>query len=323
MFKTNYKLVEEQVSKRPGSYHGLQEAALLTSEADYRTIFESLGGTKSWVELGSGHGLGPLLFAHLHPDAQAVGIEFELPRFDVGQQLKSSAGLNNVTFIHADLLYCDIPVGDVYFFYFPTGLVLDRILSVLGEREGDFKIVAIESHGDFLDRIARENWLVQRTQIPLQSGRHASHAVVFEKVGQKSSSLHDYSFKRQYLLLQDSQGEWIGETYGLEWLKENQYQLEVPPRSFQQEDVKQILSLEDIETHFHSALFLRHLKNLTFKTNLGEFHGSLRKIYVRPCFKVEISSGQQVEWEDISQIYLESSLCYDSSSGYFSFPHVV
>lgn len=323
MFKTNYKLVEENVSTRPGSYPGLEEAALLTSEEDFRAIFNSIPESSSWIEFGSGHGLGPLLFGHLHPQGHSTGIEFEESRYKASLELKDKSGLQNVSFIHADLLNCDIPEGDVYFFYFPTGIVLDRILFELGKRTGSFKLIAIESHGDFLERLKKENWLKVIQEIPLKSSRHNSHALVFEKCGTKSSSLHDYSFQKNFLILQDSSGEWIGETYGLEWLNSNQFQLLVPPRSFLQEDVKKIVSLEGIESRFHPALRLRHLKQLTFKTSQGEFKGALRKIYVRPSFRVEISSGQLVEWEEISQIYWETSLCYDSSSGYFSYPHVV
>lgn len=323
MFQTDFKAVEKDVSERAGNYSGLDPEALLTSEEDFRRIFSSLPDLEIWVELGSGHGLGPLLFSYLYPEKKSIGIEFERPRFEASIELKEKHELTNVNFIHGDLLHCEIPAGDAYFFYFPTGPVLDRILHELGSREGALKIIAIESHGDFLGRLNKESWLKEVMEIPLTSPRHCNVARVFEKISKKEASLHDYSFQKKFLFIHNDSSEWIGESFGLEWLKDDEYQCVIPPRSFKQSEVRTILDLEGIDKRFHPALLLRPLGNLKIVTETRELLGQLRKIYVAPCFKVEISSGEQVEWEKIRQIYWENNLCFDSSLDYFFYPHVV
>lgn len=323
MFHTDYQAVEENVSERSGSYRGLKSEALLTSEEDFRRIFASLPDINVWVELGSGHGLGPLLFAYLHPQKKSIGIEFEISRYAASVELQKKHQLTNVTFIHGDLLTCEIPKADTYFLYFPTGMVLDRVLQELGTRDENFRIVAIESHGDLLARLKKETWLKETLDVVLSSQRHCEVARVFEKVSLKQTDLHDFSFQKKYLVLKDDLTEWIGESFGLEWLRNDEYQLLIPPRSFKLSEVKGIQSLQEIPARFHPALLLRGLGNLKIVTQTHELAGQFRKIYVAPCFKVEISSGEQVEWEKIRQIFWENTLCYDSSLDYFFYPHAV
>lgn len=324
MVTENFTNVELMVSNQSGSYKGLSEDALLTCEEDFRSIFSCLPDVTIWVELGSGHGLGPILFASLHPDKAAIGIEFETARFSVGENYKNESRLKNVQFINADLLTCDLPLGDVYFLYFSTGIVLDRILCELGKRTDYFKVVAIESHGDLLPRLSQENWLRSVQKIPLKSARHFPHAIIFEKFAAKNPSLHDKSFCENYLLIASEDGsEWIGESYGLEWSPGEKVHLLTPPRTVCISQVKNVFNLDDIQVKFHSALQLRKLGLLTFCTPSGNKEGYLRKIFVSPSFSVEISSGEQVEWGDIGKIFWGQILCYDSSSDYFFYPHVV
>lgn len=322
MFQTDYRAVEKNISQRPGSYPGLPQEALLTSEEDFKRIFHSLPHIKIWAELGSGHGLGPLLFAHLFPHKKSIGIEFEDSRYQVSCELQKQHHITNVEFIRGDLLECCLPVADTYFLYFPTGIVLDRILHELGRQQRELRIVAIESHGDLLARLQKENWLKPTMQIPLSSTRHCEVACVFERISTRESDLHDYSFKKKYFLIDDG-AEWIGESYGMEWVREDEYQLLTPPRSFKSSHVKNILDLNEIESRFHPALCLRGLGELRIITEKQELKGELRKIFVGPSFKVEISSGEQVEWSQIRQILWENILCFDSSLDYYFYPHVV
>lgn len=324
MFSTDYESVEKLVSDQLGSYKGLSAEALLTSAEDFKAIFEALPDTKIWIEPGSGHGLGPLLFAFLHPDKSAVGIEFESPRFEASVLLKKESGLTNVTFECLDLLDHDLPIGDTYFFYFPTGMVLDRILFFLKQRTDHFRLIAIESHGDLHPRLNKESWLKFVKQIPLKQQRHHPFAVVYENGGVVTSSLHDFSFQKKNLLIQDEDSsQWLGESYNLEWQGNDQYLLNLPPRSIRSHQVKNVWDLEQVERRFHHALGLRKLGELKFETSQGILLGSLRKIFVTPTFRVEISSGHQVEWSQITKIFWESTLCFDSSSDYSFLPHVV
>ena len=324
MFSTDYKFVEALVSEQQGSYKGLPAEALLTSAEDFKTIFAALPEIKVWIEPGSGHGLGPLLFAELYPAKSSIGIEFEVPRFEASELLKKQSQLKNVSFHQFNLLTQDLPLGDTYFLYFPTGMVLDRMLHQLSQRSDHFRLIVIESHGDLLPRLNKETWLKVVKEIPLKQQRHHSFAVVYENGGKVIPSLHDYSFLKKYLLIQESnQEQWLAESYNLEWQGSDQYLLNCPPRTIRSDQVKNVWDLEQVDKSFHPALGLRGLGELKIETTRGEFQGSLRKIFVSPTFKVEISSGQQVEWSQILKIFWESTLCFDSSSDYFFLPRVV
>ncbi len=184
-------------------YKGVNEQALFTCEDDFVFLFQALPDILTWVELGSGHGLGPLLFAQKYPHKKAFGVEFEKARLLVGEKKKIQLGLSNVEFLHADLLTCPIPFGDVYFLYFSTGPVLDRILFELGKLGTPFFLIAIESHGDLFDRIGKECWLRPIQQVPLVSSRHHPQAMIYEKFRDPVPSLHDLSFLKKYLVIQD------------------------------------------------------------------------------------------------------------------------
>ena len=322
MSSSEFQLIEEQVSQQSGNYRGLTEQALLTCEEDFLSLFQALPDILTWVELGSGHGLGPLLFAEKFPHKKAFGVEFEKARLLVGEKKKIQLGLSNVEFLHADLLTCPIPVGDVYFLYFSTGPVLDRILFELAKLRTPFFLIAIESHGDLFDRIGKECWLRPIQQVPLVSSRHHPQAMIFEKYRDPVPSLHDLSFLNKYLVIQDGHDHsWLGETYGLEWLRGEEYQLLIPPRTIKNSAITQVLDLHQISPHYQMALQLRKLGFLTLQTGHGLKQGNLRKIFLTPSFKLELSSGEQVEWSDVQKIFWENILCFDSSSDYFFYPH--
>ncbi len=325
MMIQDFKSIESRVSGRQGSYKDLSPEALLTSEEDFRTIFSHIPEINVWIEPGSGHGLGPILFAGLHPHKSSIGIEFEKSRIESSEAAKLAIGISNVSFQHLDLLNCKIPEGDTYFFYFPTGIVLDRILFNLSEREDFIRIIAIESHGDLLDRLRKESWLSEIKQIPLKSQRHHPCAVVFEKSGEPlETTLHHVSFLKRFFLIQDQNDEeWFGESYGLEWSRGDFFDLQTPPRTIQERQVSKILKFEDIPQRFHPALRFRRLGPLRIETRDAVFEGNLRKIFVSPTFKVEISTGQQLEWSEVKKIFWENTLCFDTSLDYVYFPHAV
>ena len=324
MSLSEYLLIEELVSHQLGNYKGLTEEALLTCEEDFLNLFEALPDILTWVELGSGHGNGPLLFAEKFPLKKAIGVEFEKARLDVGEKKRIQLALSNLEFFHADLLTCPIPVGDVYFLYFSTGLVLDRILFELGKIVTSFKLVVIESHGDLLDRLKKESWLIPVKEISLKSPRHYPKAVVFEKCSRKEPSLHDFSFLTKIFLIQEERNHaWLGESYGLEWLRGDEYQLLTPPRTITNSTITQVLDLHQLRADYQIALKLRKLGLIRLQTMRGEKHGFIRKIFITPSFKLELSSGEQVEWSHVQKISWENILCFDSSSDYFFYPHAL
>ena len=323
MTPNSFEVIEGEVADLIGSYKGLSEEALLTSHDDFKRIFSHLPKGKTWVDLGSGHGLGPLTFAKLFPEKKAVGVEFDLARYEASVRSLDKSCLTNVQFIHADLLTCQIPEGNFYFLYFPTGIVLDRILNYLGNLIENFYFIAIESHGDLLPRLKKEKWLKIHSEIPLTSARHYPNAVIFEKLSLKGPDLHDLGFQEKFLLLKDQSSAWLGESFGLEWVRDNEYLLLTPPRTISEFQVRDVLDLQNIPIEFHSALLLRKLGMLTFHRMADVKHSYIRKIFISPSFKLELSSGEQVEWSEIKQIYWENILCYDSLLDYFFYPHVV
>lgn len=303
MDKSQYSIIESQVSAREGSYQGLEEAALLTSLEDYNEIFRNLTDFSTYIELGSGHGLGPVLFAHTFPTKKAFGIEFEQARLNESLRLKSSYNLENVDFVFGDLLTCEIPFGDLYFLYFPVGPVLDRILKILGESRSDLSLVAIESHGDLLPRLDRENWLERFFEIPLRAARHYPNAVLYKKIHLKKPSFDDYSFVENFFEIQDEDGSiWLGDSYGMSWCKENLYNLQFPPRTINQDQILNILDEKNLTEFLKELISLRRKGPLSFETDRGILNGEIRKIFIRPDLKLELSSGQHLLFSEINSL---------------------
>jgi hypothetical protein len=324
IFSFEYLEAEKKVSDHQLNDRGLAAEALLTDPHDYENIFHALPQIKSWIEPGAGYGIGPLLFAHLYPDKHSIGIELEKIRVDIGRQLQQRLSLINTQLIHADLASFELPLGDAYFFYFATGPVLDRMLFQLGNLSESFFIVVIESHGDLLPRFYKEKWLKVYKEVALHGPRHYPHAVIFKKIRGKDSNLHDLSFCQNYLLIEEDDGtRWIGDTFGLAWLKDDIYHLVHPPRSFREGQIKETLLWKDLELRWQLLIQLRSLGSINLITESSNYQDIIRKIYINPGLKVELTNGNQLDWDDIKKIYWGKDLCYDSGTGYFSLPLAV
>lgn len=313
LFVLDYKSVEEEVEDKPGQYKDLDPRALYTPLEDFYKIMTSpfCGGT--WVDLGSGIGESVLMYGRLFPQRRAIGVESSLARVKAGRELKERLELSNIELREGDLLNCDFPEGETYFLYFPTGHVLDRILSQLKRIKFSFLIV-IESHGDLLPRLRKENWLRVVEELPLSTPRHHSSAVIFSKEENAGSSgLHDVSFLERYLLIHDQDGEWIGESFGLEWIGGDKFHLATPPRTFEARQVVHVGDIHDLTSKTQMAFYLRREGELMFFTRAGNVQGFIRKIQVRPAFRLELSCGQWIQWEDILSIQSSDILCYESS----------
>lgn len=315
-------LIENQVQDLPGHYYQTHPEALYTLPEDYLALFAAVPDCETWVELGSGLGLGPLMFGTLYPKKKTIGVEFEKARFKAAVEMREEKKLTNVSFLCEDLLESKIPMGDVYFLYFPTGHVFDRILSELGNLTHPFKIIAIESHGDLFSRLSLESWLEVAQEVPLVSERYHTHARIYQVTGVRCPLFFDRSFKDHEFLLREEDGrEWLGDSYGMEWEGGDLFNLKHPPRTI---NSSQIIKVGPIERLDDRALFLVKLRRLgecRFKTLTGIHQGFIRKIVVGPTFSLELSSGRQVKWDEIDLIYWENYLCYDSSSCLYSLPH--
>ncbi len=315
-FKPPFEAIEEDVTARFGSYQGLSSDALYTNRKDLLNLFQHPLIQGKLVDLGCGTGEGCLVYGSLFPERNAVGIDFEKARLRYGQEFRDQFKINNVELIHGDLLRDLIPEGDVYFLYFPTGPVLDRMLNVLYHRQTPFHLVAIESHGDLLPRLKLENWLTLKEEVPLEQRRHYPFALIFERNFHKRNETllpFELSFKHQFLLIEERGELWIGETQGLEWTEGDRFELLTPPRTINWMNVKAVLKSENLTENESLACKLRHKGELEFETVRGKTQGIIRKIMRSSTFRVEISTGEQVEWNEILTIKKGSHLCYVSS----------
>ncbi len=298
LFRNHFNEVEPRVAGLDGDYKGSSFEAIYTSSDDFATIFTALKNPGVMADLGAGMGQGCLIYSSLYPDLKSIAVEFSSPRLEAGILMAQSLGITNIEFQNKNLLTDDLPPADTYFLYFPTGIVLDRILSELYKKDF-FQLVVIESHGDLFPRLAKEERLECVQEIALKDKRHAG----FAKVYKKRLNLHDFSFLRRYLTVRDQNGEeWIGESFGLEWQSRNLFSLLTPPRTIDASQVLSVKFLHDFPPEIQRALEYRsHGTQL-----MGSF---IRKIFISPRFKLEISTGEQVEWSNSIDISMESSAC--------------
>lgn len=320
---SQFKDLESIESHLSGSYSGESNEAIYTSFKDLLCLMQDDLIQGSWCDLGAGPCHSALLYAGLNPQERAIAIEFVPEKIAYAKRKAEELRLTNIDIIEADLLTCLIPLASVYFFYFPTGIVLDRILDELLQNENDFKLVVIESHGDFLDRLDLEEGLVRLKEISLSSTRHYPYAVVYGRSFVKKRPVpFCVSFKKKFLLIEDpDHSQWFGESFGLEWLKDDLYNLRTPPRSLCWGQVKEILDFDEVPQVYQFWISLRALGELSFLTHDGlNLVGHLRKIIVSPSFVLEISTGERVECGHISTITWDHILCYESSLDYFFLP---
>lgn len=317
-FNSRHDEIEINVSDKAGSYKGIRPEALYTSNEDLEKIFshELVQGT--FVDLGCGHGKTALFYGGLFPERRSLGIEFEAERLKTGLSFKEKHQLTNVELIHADLARCEIPLADTYFLYFPTGPVLDRILSVLYEKDNFFRLIVIESHGDLFPRLDLENWIKIISEIPLLSSRHHPSARIYERqfLTRNISPAFTLSFEHHYLVIEDDTGCWIGNSFGMEWSSGDRFELLTPPRTLFWKNVKKMMVLHEFKPEIQQALMLRSKGEVTLTTSNSRYEGHIRKIFVEPTFGLELSSGEKVEWDEILTIIQGSLLCYESSSDF-------
>lgn len=322
LFQFDHKSIENEVRERPGHYKDLPPEALYTSFEDLANILGGPWVSGTWVDLGAGVGQSSLMYAYLYPDRKSIAIESDKARSDAGLKKRDSLGLLNCEFILDDLETCPLPDGETFFLYFPTGLVLDRILCELRHLKKFKRLIAIESHGDLLPRLKKESWLYPVGSIPLKTPRHFPEAMVYERVDAPAEyGPHQISFLNKHLSILDQDlSLWLGESRGLEWLQGNQYQLLYPPRTICWDQVQKIMNEEDLDELSYFLVKLRRLSPIVIHTLDKKLEGSIRKIVVSPSFKLELSSGELVEWKDIKSIKWRDELCFDSLSGYCCLP---
>lgn len=325
LFQFDNAEIEKDVPLRPDFYPGLDPAALYTDLVDLYALMTHDLAQGCWLDLGCGTGVGPLMYAALYPDRKSFGIEAASSRLRAGQVIQERLGLVNASLIHGDLLNCAIPIAETYFLYFPTGHVLDRVLSELASFKHPLSIVAIESHGDLLPRLRKEGWLNEISTTKLSAARHHPEAIWFESnhSPREQQGAHYLSFKQQALVIRDGNSEeWLAESFGLNWSHDNIFDLLTPPRSI---DWQQVISVRDESALSRELSFLYHLRPLgevSLSARGTSYSGTIRKIIISPTFSVELSTGQKLKWQEIQSIHWDQFLCYESSSAYFCLPPV-
>lgn len=314
-------LSEEKVLDQEERYKGLSLSALYTSFEDLINIFKHPQVKGLWVDIGGGSGRSCLLYSFFNNE-KSINLEIDHARALIAEQVAQKFTLEVESRV-CDLQIDAIPQGDTYFLYFPTGYVLDRVLDILSKRVG-FTLVVIESHGDLVSRIEKEKGYELIDKILLTSPRHNPFAHIYRKTKCIiEPGPHQLSFKDELLVIEDSLGEWVADSFGLEWLGGDTYQFLHPPRAVMWlKEFKRVLSpgLKDFEL----------LKNISLVRKLGEvrillddgkeFNSVIRKIRISGTLRLEISTSELLEWRRILKIFKGSHLCYESSSYSFSLP---
>lgn len=315
-FKSSHSEIEKAVSSTETSYQGLSSEALYTPPEDLLRIFSHPLINGTLVDLGCGHGLSLISYCTLYPDRMGIGIELEESRVRAGSQVVREYNLKNIQFIKDDLLKGKVPKGETYFLYFPTGPVLDRILYELYKSERCFTLVAVESHGDLLRRLALENWLELKDEIPLSSVRHYPFARIYQRKDiKRSEDLLPFSLTFEDLHLVFGQmNQWIGDSFGMEWTGADRFELKTPPRTIFWKDLQSVRTLSSFDERIQLAIRMRQGGEVKILTEHTTCMGYIRKIFISPAFVLELSTGEKVEWIKILKIFQGSALCYDSSS---------
>jgi SAM-dependent methyltransferase len=315
LFNSQHEQFEENVNNQATSYRGLSFEALYTSDEDLLNLFNHSQVEGTFCDLGCGSGRAALFYGCLFPNRRAIGIELQKSRIDSGIAFAKTHEIQNVELIHADLMDVKIPLADTYFLYFPTGPVLDRVLSELYQTNYSFKLLVIESHGDLFERLSLENWLKLSAELPLTSPRHYPMARLYQKSPEpRNTSLlpFEISYRERFLVIQQNQEEWLGESMGLEWTHEDRFELKTPPRTIHWRDVKKVIRSEEIDSKYLKALHIRRLGEVKIQTLTHTTQGFIRKIIITPTFHLELSSGEKVEWEKILTISQDTQICYES-----------
>lgn len=305
-FNFSFDFVESQVLGLEGAYKNLSQEALYTSYQDLITIFSHPLIHGSFLDLGCGSGQVSILYGYLFPDRLSFGIDFVEARLKLGLEIKNRYMLNNLDLRKDDLLSCYIPHVDTYFLYFPTGHVLDRILSVLYNSGKIFRLVAIESHGDLFPRLGLEKWLLLKDQVLLHSKRHNQFARIYESTFSLPRSMlpFEVSFRDKYIIISDNSEIWIGESFKLAWIEEDRFELRVPPRTIFWRNVQKIIDFYELSADLQMLVTLRQKGLVRIDSKFGIYFGEIRKIVIEPSFLIELSTGERLEFKNINSIYL-------------------
>ncbi len=327
----HYKDVEKNLQNSSQVYsesyieNDLEALALNTSYLDLIQIFIFLNikPTQHFIDIGAGYARSALLINILYPQTKATALEHVKERVEKSRAVSKKLNLPLDSYHCQDILNKNysLPQGDYYFLYLPLGELLHKSIKDLKEnaKTRDFKIIAIESHGELINRLNKEDWL-NKIDCPLQtiSPRHDQNIYIFEtnrkKLNQIKTNLQRledlvYNAENDFqIIIRDkdlgnkNEYHWSASSKDLTFnlIDKNFEKLDLlyPPRTI---SIDQIITVEKKELppfykerEDNLKIKLKQIDNEEFKSA-----GWIRKIIVHPELIIEFSVLGRIPYCDI------------------------
>ena len=123
-----------------------------------------LTGDDVFYDLGSGLGQVPLL-VNLLSSVRAKGVEVEPAYVRYSEQSTLALGIQNVTFVEADVRAADLSDGTVFFLYTPfTGGMLAEVLEKL-RKQSERRVIRVFTYGPCTVDASRQDWLSRKEHV--------------------------------------------------------------------------------------------------------------------------------------------------------------
>ncbi|EPZ51004.1 hypothetical protein M902_2659 [Bacteriovorax sp. BAL6_X] len=285
--------IEARLNKRertsPGEFYlcGLQEEAINTSLSDFYEILlriNELNHAKEIAicDIGASYAKMAFVANHFFPNIRVISIEPVKERIDyAAAKLSDSKHIFINDIFHKDLIK-DYKI-DYFFLYFPVGKVLNEIIT-----EVDAPIIAIESHGELLNRLGH-SFSHKKKLTKLTFPRHNPYSFIFSHKEETRlfKAFEELQEKDDDLMIIDDQNPWLADSEGLKHYFDDEekitLELKCPPRT--------IYFTDGIET-VNSCNLSQEIQQLIQKRRANEkVDGYLiRKIFLDGSF--ELSSGE-------------------------------
>lgn len=276
-------------------YPELDAAALSTSYLDYYRLLSYLGRDQVLVDLGAGYCRGTLLAEYMGL-AKCLSLELSEDRIESAKAacIKIDGDLSWIRL--ADLATFSLPIGDLYYLYFPLNRVFLRLIKEL--QNINAKVAVCESHGDvipFMDQLKFKN---KQLLYQTASSRHDSHVYLY----QLEAELHEINYReslvRWWLQHFDRKG-WVEFKYFHQILNK---------------DVKHRVLIEDLELVYLDKKF--YLQSSTtgriYNTDVDFTFG---KLIESQYFDVALAGKVKEKFGARSKIYIDSEMFVENSQG--------
>jgi SAM-dependent methyltransferase len=304
----------------------IKSLALQTSYLDFIQIFTflDLKPNEHFIDIGAGYGRSSFLINMLFNKTRSTAIEHVRSRVQASKDAAIKYHIPLRSFQCEDILKSDytLPIGEYYFLYLPIGNLLFKVLNDLKSKAHtkSFKIIAIESHGELINRLEKEKWLSQGPcELESISPRHDNKVYIYEvnrnglstadSLLQKIERLHFLKESNFQILIRDKDINsndsyiWSASSKELEFNllndKEIKLDLKYPQRSIKIKDIV------DIDNSTYPPFYFERENNLnirikTIQNSNLRIAGYVRKIITSPLLIIEFSSIGRVSHSDIT-----------------------